>query len=105
MEELTFLETAKRFQCMAHERATRLHARHHEQVQEAISRFQAQAEAEKAQDKKVDVTQGPNEKKALMYLDAFMNLPIISEDEKTLTAAGQRSHPARAVPEPATRHQ
>jgi len=82
VEELTFLETAKRFQCMVHERAVPLHQRHHEQVQAAIDRFQAQAEAEKAQDKKVDVTQGPNELKALQYLDAFTTLPFIGEDEK-----------------------
>ncbi|WP_041616306.1 helicase-related protein [Spirosoma linguale] len=83
-EELTFLETAKRFQCMVHERAVKLHDLHHEQVQMGVDRFQAQVEAEKAQDKKVDVTQGPNEKKALMFLDAFLTLPFISEDEKTL---------------------
>ncbi|AKD56694.1 helicase-related protein [Spirosoma radiotolerans] len=84
VEELTFLETAKRFQCMVHERATKLHDLHHEQVQLAVDRFQAQVEAEKAQDKKVDVSQGPNEKKALMFLDAFLSLPFISEDEKAL---------------------
>ena len=91
VEELTFLETAKRFQCMAHERAVPLHPHHHEQVQRAIERFQAQVEAEKAQDKKVDITQGPNEKRALTYLDAFMNLPIISDDEKTLVRLGKEA--------------
>ncbi len=91
VEELTFLETAKRFQCMAHERAVPLHPHHHEQVQRAIERFLAQVEAEKAQDKKVDVTQGPNEKRALTYLDAFMNLPIISEAEKTLVRLGKEA--------------
>ncbi|MBC8155994.1 MAG: helicase [Bacteroidetes bacterium] len=84
VEELTFLETAKRFQCMVHERATKLHDHHHEQVQLAVAQFQAQVEAEKAQDKKVDVSQGPNEKKALLFLDAFLSLPFISEDEKML---------------------
>ena len=69
---------------MVHERPTKLHDLHHEQVQTAVARFQAQVEAEKAQDKKVDVSQGPNEKKALTFLDAFLSLPFISEDEKTL---------------------
>ncbi len=91
IEELTFLETAKRFWCAAHEPAKPLHPHHHEQVQLAIERFQAQIEAEKAQDKKVDVTQGPNEKKALTYLDAFMNLPIISDDEKALVRLGKEA--------------
>ena len=84
MEELTFLETAKRFQCVPHERAVPLHAHHHAQVQVGIERFLAQAEAEKALDKKVDVTQGPNERKALFFLDAFLTLPFIGEDEKVL---------------------
>ncbi len=82
VEELTFLETAKRFQCVVHERATKLHNLHHEQVQAAVERFRAQVEAEKAQDKKVDVSQGPNEKKALMFLDAFLSLPFIADEEK-----------------------
>jgi superfamily II DNA or RNA helicase len=82
VEELTFLETAKRFQCMPHERAIKLHDQHHAQVQVAIDRFLAQAEAEKALEKKVDVTQGPNERKALQFLDAFLTLPFIGEEEK-----------------------
>jgi hypothetical protein len=84
LEELTFLETAKRFQCVPHERAIPLHDRHHQQVQQAVERFQTQADAEKALDKKVDVTQGPNEKKALVFLDAFTNLPFINDEEKAL---------------------
>ena len=84
VEELTFLETAKRFQCVPHERAVPLHHQHHAQVQAGIDRFVAQAEAEKALDKKADVTQGPNEKKALQYLDGFLSLPIIHDEEKKI---------------------
>ncbi len=91
VEELTFLETAKRFQCMIHERAIKLHDLHHEQVQVAVQRFQAKVEAEKAQDKKVDVSQGPNEKKALIYLDAFLSLPIILDDEKILVGLAKEA--------------
>ena len=84
VDELTFLETAKQFQCVVHERAVGLHDQHHDQVQTAVSRFQSQVEAEKAQDKKIDISQGPNEKKALMFLDAFLTLPIIADEEKVL---------------------
>ncbi len=91
VDELTFLETAKRFQCMVHERAVKLHDHHHEQVQVAVDRFQAQVEAEKAQDKKVDVSQGPNEKKALLFLDAFTSLPFISQDEKALVGLAKEA--------------
>ena len=91
IDELTFLETAKRFQCMVHERAVALHPHHHEQVQAAVRQFQAQVETEKAQDKKVDVTQGPNEKKALLFLDAFLSLPFIGEGEKTLVGLAKEA--------------
>lgn len=91
VEELTFLETAKRFQCMVHERAVKLHDHHHEQVQRAVERFQAQVEAEKAQDKKIDVSQGPNEKRALSFLDAFLGLPFIADDEKMLVGLAKEA--------------
>lgn len=31
----------------------------------------------------MDVTQGPNERRALEYLDAFLGLPIINDEEKS----------------------
>jgi superfamily II DNA or RNA helicase len=84
IEELTFLETAKQFKAKAEEKALGLHVYHHEQVQLAIEYFSNVAESEKARDKKVDITHGPNEKKALAYLDAIRDLPFASEVDKEL---------------------
>jgi DNA-directed RNA polymerase beta' subunit len=41
-------------------------------------------EKEKAKDKKIDTTQGPNEKKANAYLDAMLNLALTNEEERAL---------------------
>lgn len=84
IDELTFLEAVKIFEANIDEKAIVLHELHHEQVKRAIDSFAEKIEAEKARDKKVEVTQGPNEKKALAYLDAFMNFDFTSTSDKEL---------------------
>ncbi|BDX37689.1 ATP-dependent helicase [Tenuifilaceae bacterium CYCD] len=83
-EELTFLETVRQFEAFQHEKGVPLHALHHEQVQKAIQVFADKIEDEKAKDKKVDTTQGPNEKNAIAYLDAMLHLPFINDKETQL---------------------
>jgi len=83
-EELTFLETVRQFEAFQHEKGIPLHALHHEQVQKAIQVFADKIEDEKAKDKKVDTTQGPNEKNAIAYLDAMLHLPFINDKETQL---------------------
>lgn len=83
-EELTFLETVRRFEAFQHEKGIPLHTLHHEQVQKAIQVFADKIEDEKAKDKKVDTTQGPNEKNAIAYLDAMLHLPFINDKETQL---------------------
>lgn len=83
-EELTFLETVKIFEAEPVEKRVKLHEQHHDQVQMGISLFTDLIEAEKARDKKVDVTQGPNEKRAIAYLDAVLDLPFTNEEERGL---------------------
>ncbi|MGF1637100.1 MAG: helicase-related protein [Cyclobacteriaceae bacterium] len=83
-EELMFLETVKIFEAEPVEKGIELHDRHHEQVQTGISLFTDLIEAEKAKDRKVDVTQGPNEKRAIAYLDAMQDLPFTNEEERAL---------------------
>ena len=56
----------------------------HEQVKSAIQVFAEKIEDEKAKDKKVDVTQGPNEKSAIAYLDAMLSLPLTNDAEMQL---------------------
>lgn len=84
IEELTFLETVKQFEAKTEEKTIKLHGFHHEQVKKGIEHFANKQEEEKARDRKIDVKQGPNETKALSYLDAFLNLPLASEDDKEL---------------------
>jgi len=83
-EELTFLETVRRFEALQNEKGIDLHKSHHQQVQIGLQVFSEKIEEEKARDKKVDVTQGPNEKRAISYLDAMINLPFTNEAERDL---------------------
>jgi superfamily II DNA/RNA helicase len=66
IEELTFLETAKQFEAKQEEKHISMHQHHHEQVKTAIEHFSNTLEEERAKEKKVDITQGPNEKR--LYL-------------------------------------
>ena len=84
VEELTFLETVRKFEAFQEEKGIELHGNHHEQVKLAIQVFADKVEDEKAKDKKVDVTQGPNEKSAIAYLDAMLNLPFTNDLETQL---------------------
>ncbi|WP_157583661.1 helicase-related protein [Spirosoma arboris] len=84
IEDLTFLETAKQFEARADEHSIKIHELHHQQVKTSIGHFENALEYEKARDRKVDVTQGPNEKKAITFLDGFLSLSIINETEREL---------------------
>ncbi len=84
IEELSFLEAADRFHARIDEKSIPLHDLHHIQVSKAIEAFSEKVEEEKARGKKVDDKQGPNEKKALAYLDGFLRISEISEAEKSL---------------------
>lgn len=84
IEELTFLETVRQFEAKAEEQSIKLHDLHHEQVKRGVEHFANKQEEEKARDRKIDVKQGPNETKALNYLDAFLNLPFSNEADKEL---------------------
>jgi SNF2 family DNA or RNA helicase len=83
-EELTFLETVKIFEAQVLEKSIPLHSKHHDQVQLGILLFSDLLEREKAKDKKIDTTQGPNEKRANAYLDAMLNLGLTNEEERDL---------------------
>src|SRR5690606_21539326 len=83
-EELTFLETVKIFEAQVLEKSIPLHSKHHDQVQLGILLFSDLLEKEKAKDKKIDTTQGPNEKRANAYLDAMLNLGLTNEEERDL---------------------
>ena len=91
IEELTFLEAVKEFEARIEEKAIPLHDKHHEQVAKAIEVFSEKEEDAKAATKKVVTTQGPNEKKALAYLDGFLHVSNITDEELTLIAKAKRA--------------
>lgn len=90
-EELSFVETAKEFYAVASEQGIPLHDSHHEQVSQAITDFHEKIQQEIASTQVVDTTQGPNEKKALAYLDGFLTFPFASEQEKKLIKAAKQA--------------
>lgn len=82
LSELSFLETVRQFEAVALEKQIPLHEHHHLQVQLAVEDFARKIEEEKARQLKADTSKGPNEKKALAFLDAFQNLDITSKSEQ-----------------------
>ena len=84
VEDLTFLEAAKEFEAQIDEKSIPLNAKHHEQVATAIEIFASMEKESQVAKRKVNPTQGPNEKKALIYLDGFTNIPDISDQELDL---------------------
>lgn len=91
LEELSFVETAKEFNAMASENGIPLHDKHHEQVNIALQDFHAKVQQEIANTQVVDATQGPNEKKALAYLDGFLTFPFASDEDKKIIKAAKNA--------------
>ncbi len=91
-EELTIVEAAREFRAPdPDEHAVPLHDAHHEQVNAALRRCEEQAISERIQRETVEVTQGPNERRALAYLDGFLNLNLVSDLERTLILAARKA--------------
>lgn len=91
IEELTFLEAVKEFEARIDEKSIPLHDMHHEQVKAALDAFVTQEEETKATKQKVNPAQGPNEKKAIAYLDGFVSIPNITEQELELINKAKRA--------------
>ena len=82
LEEMGFVEVAKEFRADVPEQGISLHDNHHSQVAFASNYFEDKLQEEMASNQVVDTTQGPNEKRALAYLDGFLSFPFVSETEK-----------------------
>ncbi|WP_111709123.1 helicase-related protein [Lutibacter citreus] len=91
IEELTFIETAKEFRALANEKSIKLPNNHHEQIDIALNDFHNKVQQEMASAQVVDTTQGPNEKRALAYLDGFLTFPFASEEEINLIKAAKQA--------------
>ena len=84
IDELTFLQAEKEYFAKVTETAIPLNEHHHTQVKNAIGLFANKLEEEKSKERKIDTTQGPNEKRALSVLDALTNIQIANLQEKEL---------------------
>lgn len=85
LDEISLLEAADEFRAPdLKEKSIPLHAAHHDHINSALTKFRASVIAEALQAETVDATQGPNEQRALRYLDGFSNLPFVNEEERSL---------------------
>ena len=84
IDELTFLQAEKEYHAKVTEKQIFLHDKHHEQVQSATMLFANKLEEEKSRDRKVDIKEGPNERKAKEYLTAFLNSKVANAEEAIL---------------------
>lgn len=82
LDEISFVDAANAFRADPPEHSIPLHNYHHEQVQTALQDFHAKLQDEITKDMAVDITMGPNEKRAIAYLDGFLSFPFIGEEEK-----------------------
>jgi hypothetical protein len=90
LEEISLLEAADEFRAAnAQEKTIPLHNAHHDHIHSALAKFKEAVVAEALQGETVDATQGPNEQRALRYLDGFMNLPFVNEQERELIKAAK----------------
>lgn len=90
IEEVTLLEAAREFRALdPAEKAIPLHAAHHDQVNAALDAFKEAVTTDTLQAQTVDAAQGPNERKALQYLDGFASLPFVNEEERHFIRAAQ----------------
>jgi superfamily II DNA or RNA helicase len=90
IDEITLLEAAAEFRAPdPAEKAIPLHAAHHDHINTALEKFKETVTAEALQNQTVDATQGPNELRALRYLDGFSSLPFVNEEERALIQAAK----------------
>ena len=91
-EELTIVEAAREFRAIdPKEPAVALHDAHHEHVNAALRRCEEQAISERIQRDTVETAQGPNERRALAYLDGFLNLNFVSEQERASILSARKA--------------
>lgn len=92
LEEIALLEAAREFRTSDQkEKGIPLHAGHYDHINTALRRFKEQSTAQALQAEVAEAVQGPNERRALAYLDGFLSLPFVSADEKRLIIAAKQA--------------
>ncbi len=90
LDEIGLLEAADEFRAPDPlEQSIPLHAEHHNHINAALGQFKESVLADALHGEKVDALQGPNELRALRYLDGFVNLPFMNEEERALIHAAK----------------
>lgn len=90
LEEISLLEAADEFRASGpEEKSIPLHSAHHNHINTALQKFKDSVIAEALQGETAEATQGPNEQRAVRYLDAFTNLPFVSDQERSLIHAAK----------------
>ena len=82
VEELSFVEAARVFHANAKEKSVPLPLGHHDQVNAALTHYHETLKSEAVRDQIVDNQIGPNERKALQFLNIFIAYPDLASDEE-----------------------
>jgi superfamily II DNA or RNA helicase len=89
-EEVSIVEAAREFRAPnPAEVAVPLPDHHHDDVRKALQLFRDKLAAAAVAEKALDANPGPNERKALEFLDAFLKLNILADEEKELIRAAK----------------
>jgi superfamily II DNA/RNA helicase len=81
---ISFVEMANTYRATQSEKAAPLHKFHHEQVNAAIAKFKNLMLINKTSDTVINHKAGPRETSALNYLEGFLSLPLLSEEQKKI---------------------
>ncbi|MEQ8546569.1 MAG: helicase-related protein [Cyclobacteriaceae bacterium] len=84
IEPLTFIEAAKVFDAKVTEKPYPLHEFHYDHVQVALGTFQEEVTKAIVQAHQVGAKLGPNEKKALAFINHFNHLDFVGDHEKVI---------------------
>ena len=82
IEPLTFIEAAKIYHAKATEKSIALHGLHYDHIQMALGSFHEEIIKAAIDSKQLSGKLGPNEKKALAYINKFNFLDFVGEEEK-----------------------
>ena len=84
VEELSFVEAARIFHANAKEKSVPLPDCHHDQVNAAVGHYHETLKSEAVRDQIVDNQIGPNERKALQFLNIFIAHPTLASAEEKI---------------------
>jgi ERCC4-related helicase len=92
LDEITILEAAREFRAPdPAEKGIPLHNAHHDHINAAIAAFDEKTVSDALQPQAIDPAQGPNERRALSYLDGILSFPFLSEKERGLIMAAKHA--------------